>query len=1303
MASPRIANGTVIGRRFAIQATAGSGGMGVVYQATDLLAGASVALKVMQRGVGPGSEIQRFDREVRALAELRHPAIVGYVGHGVTDDGAPYLAMEWLAGEDLAVRLRRRRLDVDETLALAGRVADALAAAHRHGMIHRDIKPNNIFLRDGEVGRATVVDFGIARRVRERGVLTATGALLGTPEYMAPEQARGQADVGPAADIFSLGCVLFECLTGRSPFLGEHMTAVLAKILFDEPPALGELRPELPPELAALIASMLAKLPQLRLADGAALQAALADLPAFVEHPPGPGRSISVALDRGDIGDDEQRFVSVVVASESTNLGERITFNAREPHSGKWSALALHSFGAQVEELADGSIVATVVPSPGLTPSDQAVLAARCALLVKERLPDHVVAVATGRRVLTDPLPRGEGIDRAVALLRVAAPVVRADALTARLLGNRFEISRHDEHVFLIHAEKLTFDESQPLLGRPTPCLGREQELGALEATLAACIDESVARVTMVRGGPGMGKSRLRHEFLRRTRTRSDALLVLHGRADVMQAGAAHGVLRDALRQHCGLLPGDDIAAQQARLRAQLGRGLEAGEAAQVCEFLGELCGVMFPDGGSPQLRAARRDPKLMHEHQTAAFIAFLRAATRERAVLVVLDDLHWSDAPSLQLVDRSLRELAERPLMVVGFARPAVDDLVSGLWRERGVHDLRLAGLGRRACERLVHHALGADVDPAVLVRIVEQAGGNALYLEELIRTAAEGTFDTLPDTVLAMLHARLQALDPAARRLLRAASCFGETFWRGGVLTILSSESTTHEPDAWLPLLVEQEILVRHPISRLPEDTEYGFRHALVREAAYSLLADDDRARAHHRAADFLERAGEDDPRVLAEHWHRAGEPTRAAPHDLRAAEQAYATHDNDGALRHAERGLASGVGGELRGGLLALAASVDFWRLATLRAMARSEEAVALARPGSHWWCLAMAYLLHITFHSGKVEAFTALSERFIACELEPEGEPIYVPGASNLVALHGLRALRGSASAALRRVCDVAARHLDDPGTQGWREMARGDYHRAIDTDPQQQLVSMVAARDHFSASQDRRNQFFADCMVGQTQAESGLLAEGEATLRASLDLALRLADPFFVNMARIHLAAALAQRTEPASLAEAVAITTSLLASDNIGAGYRAWSHAILAQALVHQGALASADEHVQIARHAPSTNVLRLRLAAATQLEVWLARGALDDARALAESELAWVAATGSAGYAEIPLRLAAAEVLYAAGERACARDTLFAALAILAARAARITDLAWRARYIADVPHHARAAALARAWDDAT
>src|SRR5215468_8026894 len=189
----------VVGGRFAIRRVAGTGGMGRVFEALDLLTGANVALKVMQDPSAP-RELERFTRESETLAGLRHPGIVRYIAHGQTDAGDGYLAMEWLDGIDLRMRMETRGLSLSETMLLARQTADALAAAHKLGVIHRDLKPSNLFLVGGDVGNVKIIDFGVARRQTRAHALTQTGAQVGTPMYMAPEQARGEREVTPSAD-----------------------------------------------------------------------------------------------------------------------------------------------------------------------------------------------------------------------------------------------------------------------------------------------------------------------------------------------------------------------------------------------------------------------------------------------------------------------------------------------------------------------------------------------------------------------------------------------------------------------------------------------------------------------------------------------------------------------------------------------------------------------------------------------------------------------------------------------------------------------------------------------------------------------------------------------------------------------------------------------------------------------------------------------------------------------------------------------------------------------------------------------
>ncbi|HMI86605.1 MAG TPA: protein kinase [Polyangiaceae bacterium] len=249
--------------RFVIEREAGIGGMGIVYRAFDRLAGEPVALKVLRRT--DADAVERFSSEAAALEKIRHPRVVRYVAHGMGSQGEPFLAMEWVEGESLHARLARGCLAVHEAVELGCRMAEALAALHAVGILHRDVKPSNVLLPDGRIDRAKVVDFGIAR-VKGRAAFSATasGIIIGSPGYIAPEQARGMRDLDLRVDLFALGCVLYRCLTDTDAFGGSVPLTALAKLALLEPLRVAELRRDVPAALDELIASLLAKDRELR-------------------------------------------------------------------------------------------------------------------------------------------------------------------------------------------------------------------------------------------------------------------------------------------------------------------------------------------------------------------------------------------------------------------------------------------------------------------------------------------------------------------------------------------------------------------------------------------------------------------------------------------------------------------------------------------------------------------------------------------------------------------------------------------------------------------------------------------------------------------------------------------------------------------------------------------------------------------------------------------------------------------------------------------------------------------------------
>jgi len=885
----------VIGERYVIERALGTGGMGSVYLAVDRATERQVAIKVLD--VESEDLAQRLQREARLLSELSHPAIVRYVDYGEAESGRRcFLAMEFLEGEDLSKFLGRARLSPKRGIALVRRVAEALAFAHRHGVVHRDVKPGNIFLVGSDPTRVKVIDFGLATTRYPSRALTQSGMLLGTLGYMAPEQIWGARDVDARADVFSLGCVLFECLAGRAAFAAVHSVAMIAKVLSEEVPRLSDLA-SVPEEVDALVARLLAKDPATRPPDAGAVLAELDRLGPFEEAAvaaPSPSARLSGA---------ERRIVSIILAEgragpEGAGPGgaER---TALEGASGEavselspLESLA-QSHGGRLYRLNQRAILIELRGSG--TAKDRARLAASCALSLARIRPSLRIALSTGRAELSSELPAGPAIDRAAALLRATAKHaechVALDDVTAGLLGSRYEVL-HGKDIDWLVAENVSFDVPRLLLGKRTPCVGRNAELIHLEAVLDECIDYREPRAVIVTAPPGIGKSRLASEFVQRARQRKE-VRILYANAEAETAGSHLSLARSLVRYSVGIRDLDTGPEQLERLRDHLAGRADPAELEQLVDVLGELVGLSRDYSSIntpviPGLRASKTGTAILRE-QRWALDTWLKLET-EQPLVMILDDLHWADVPSLTQLGHALAEPGARSLLLIGLGRPEVHAQLLASWKNGQGHpprEVRLGGLSPGAAERLVRAVAGDDVEPLMVQRIVDRAGGNAFYLEELIRHVARGE-SFLPETLVAMAEARLGRLEPDARRVLRAASVYGETFWTEGVAALVGEGV---DVASWLEFMTDGELLVRAPESRFPELDQYGFRHALLRNAAYEMMTDADRRVAHRLASHWLDSAGEKNSALLAFHSDKADDHDAAARHYLRAGD--VATH--------------------------------------------------------------------------------------------------------------------------------------------------------------------------------------------------------------------------------------------------------------------------------------------------------------------------------------------------------------------------------------------------------------------------
>jgi serine/threonine protein kinase len=277
-----VQRGDVVGGRYKVDSVLGSGGMGMVVRAEHVALGERVAIKLLRPGIGGGDTVARFEQEARTVAKIKGDHVARVIDLGTLDDGAPYIVMEYLDGEDLEQRVKRRgALPVDEVIDFVTQACEAMAEAHALGIVHRDLKTSNLFVvrRPDGSERIKVLDFGIAKVVdRDAGLsnvaATRTFAVMGSPMYMSPEQLRSTRSVDARTDVWSLGVILYELLAGRMPFEGADVLDLYAQIATGAPAPLE--RPDLPDGLEAVVLRCLAKSKEDRYPNVAELAVALA-------------------------------------------------------------------------------------------------------------------------------------------------------------------------------------------------------------------------------------------------------------------------------------------------------------------------------------------------------------------------------------------------------------------------------------------------------------------------------------------------------------------------------------------------------------------------------------------------------------------------------------------------------------------------------------------------------------------------------------------------------------------------------------------------------------------------------------------------------------------------------------------------------------------------------------------------------------------------------------------------------------------------------------------------------------------
>ncbi|MFT3769710.1 MAG: AAA family ATPase [Minicystis sp.] len=836
------------------------------------------------------------------------------------------------------------------------------------------------------------------------------------------------------------------------------------------------------------------------------------------------------------------------------------------------------------------------------------------------------------------------------------------------------------------------------LVGKPTPLVGRDRELATLQAAFAECVSEPVARAAVVSGPAGIGKSRLRYELLAHAARAEPRPEVLLARGSPIAVDSAFGLLAPLIRRFAGILDGEPAADQWRKLSARVAPRVPARTTA----LLGEIASLPPVDPGEA---GPRRDAMLRGNLLRAAFVEWLEAECAEHPMVLVLEDLHWGDRASVSFIGAALRALPEAPLFVVGLGRPEVHDRFPGSWLSESALAIRLGPLTAKASERLVRAVLGPSATAADVQRIVSRADGNAFYLEELVRAVAEGAVESLPDTVLGMVQARLDALGGSAKKVLRAASIFGQIFWRGGVAALLG------EPPAAvvesLDRLAAAELVARRDAGCFPGETEHVFRHALVRDAAYAMIPDDDRSVGHRLAGAWLEQHGEVDPAVLAAHFERGEEHARAARYHVAAAEKALAGNDFAAAISHGERAVTAGAAGEDRGRARLIQAEAHRWRGEMALGAPAAAEAAELLPRGAPIWFHAAREAIAANGRLGRFEQVAAWAAEAIrvhaASPRLSRSEPALDTSGPLLAALApaaGQMIYSGNTEQAARLLLEIE-RISASAGKLDPAVAARLHQVRALLADHERDLESALAyneaAIDCFERAGDRRGACLTLSNAGFIHTSLGNFAEAEDALRRAHATASRMGLGTIAPLALHNLGGVLASlgRLDEARAAEEEAVRAFAAAGDPRLEGA---SRVYLSRILLAAGDAASAEEEARrVADNAACPAPLRAG-AQAARSRALLAQRRLTEAAALAAEAAQALASLGSVEDFEALIGLAHAESLFASGDREAAKAAIADACRRIHARAARLRETT-RARFLEVVPDNVHCLTLAHAW----
>lgn len=1246
----------------------GSGATGTVFKARDDT-GQPVAVKVLHPHLIDETYRLRFQREAEVV--LTHPNVIRVLDTGSDPNGMLYIVFELLEGETIDAVMAHGAMSAADAINVGLQTCTGLTAAHKEGVIHRDLKPANIFqCSDGTI---KLLDFGMALLTTKATRLTLTEAILGTPAYLSPEQARGDMNLDPQTDVWALGAILYEALSGRLPFGRDTVFATIVAIRMDELIPLSVVAPTVPPGLSAVVERALAKDKSNRWASADEFSSALQKADLTPGEPVDPNETSGWLIEPG-----ESRVVAVVLAEGVHD--EALISQAVESRGGvALSVIGDRTIGVFGSDTWEG---------------DELLQAARAGWQARKAA--KTMAIASGRAEAAGRAISGAVLTAAETGCEASLEGLAVDVKTARYLEPHFIIREVTPSLREITAPNTEF-RSTHIAGIPTADLvGRDAEIDQVRYAVEAVCDEERATAVVVTGSPGIGKSRLFQKVEELVERFDPPVEVLRGFAESHQREMGLSLIRNVLenrlqvelatRNGAGSTPAEpsDRAAGVFKI---VEKAFENKGRAQSCaEFLGTLLDVELK--ASSALEAAHRDPQLVADRLRVAIQDYFEGTCKRGPLVLMLEDLQWADDASLDLLEDLLSRLAEYPFLIIATARVEFEQSRPDLFASGDVVRLSLRGLTSPDVAKLIRSKWSGPLPSRFVRAITQHTQGNPFFVEQIVAALTQKGWSSnelssfpLPLTVQAAVQSRLDHLSSDEKRLCRIASVIGRAFYVDETKAL-----GVADPEPLLGSLCRHNILVARGRSAFGRGRKYRFKTNLIENVAYQMLAEDFRGELHLRLGAYLATLSDSDPEEVANHYERGREASKAADFYRGGAFKAARIGDVRTVLRCSQKALDLGTSDVSRFALHMVRADVlrfqrkrqEQWKelvaaagyaandaerarvmidqavcLARIgeseKAVATAEEAVTYARAGADEETLALTLCRQVTplAYSGRLaEAEEVLAEALSAVEtLSPQVRALAASSKAQVASTQG----------------DLGKRRFAFEESASLFAEA-GDIRRQAGAE-----CNLADVYNRFGAYEEARNALYA--AIEGCRRVGNRLMEGYALL--NLGYSLGMLDQFDEALQALHESATLAGELGERRLEVATDVYRArvLLRASQLDE----------AAAVAERAATEAAEAHV------PTLEVLALTVLARADLD----RGMTEAALAHSTAAMKRRDDVGSVEEDEAEVFLVHAQILAADGKTEAATAIRTRAVERLRELGDQIADPQWRARFFNDVPAH--------------